>query len=58
MINYWLINNPSVRYIAGLVSGLVWDQWGATVLFIFASCCTVVAMGIVWKFIQVPDRSF
>ena len=47
----------SVSYGAGvavgsLVSGMVWDQWGATVLFMFASCCTVVAMGIVWKYIQ------
>jgi PPP family 3-phenylpropionic acid transporter len=38
--------------VGSLISGLVWDQWGATVLFVFASCCTVLAMGIVWKFIQ------
>jgi PPP family 3-phenylpropionic acid transporter len=41
--------------VGSVVSGLVWDQWGATVLFVFASCCTVVAMGIVWRFIQ-PAR--
>jgi len=38
--------------VGSLVSGLVWDQWGAGVLFMFASCCTVVALGIVWRFIQ------
>jgi len=47
----------SVSFGAGvafgsLVSGLVWGQWGAEVLFVLASCCTVVALGIVWKFIQ------
>jgi len=38
--------------VGSLVSGLVWDQWGAGVLFMFASCCTVVALVIVWRFIQ------
>ena len=38
-----------------LVSGLVWDQWGASVLFVLASCCTLLAMAIVWRFIQHPD---
>jgi PPP family 3-phenylpropionic acid transporter len=38
--------------VGSLVSGMVWDQWGASVLFVFASCCTVLAMAIVWKFIQ------
>lgn len=49
----------SISYGAGvavgsLVSGLVWDQWGAGVLFVFASSCTIVALAIVWKFIQPP----
>ena len=38
--------------VGSLVSGLVWDQWGAGVLFVFASCCTVLAAGIVWRFIK------
>jgi len=38
--------------VGSLVSGLVWDQWGATYLFVFAAGCTVLAMGIVWRFIQ------
>ncbi|MCK5395213.1 MAG: MFS transporter [Gammaproteobacteria bacterium] len=42
--------------VGSLVSGLVWDKWGADVLFVFASCCTVVALGIVWKFIESPDK--
>ena len=41
--------------VGSLVSGAVWDQWGASVLFVFASCCTLVALGIVWKFIQHPN---
>ncbi len=50
----------STSYGAGvaagsLVSGVVWDQWGASVLFVFASCCTLLAMAIVWRFVQVPD---
>ncbi len=40
--------------VGSLISGLVWDQWGAAVLFVFASCCTLLAMVIVWKFIQPP----
>ncbi len=40
--------------VGSLISGLVWDQWGAGVLFMFASCCTLLAMVIVWKFIQTP----
>jgi len=40
--------------VGSLVSGLVWDQWGASVLFVFASCCTIVAMAIVWRFIRSP----
>ena len=42
--------------VGSLVSGMVWDQWGATILFAFASCCTVLAMGIVWRYIQAPVR--
>ena len=38
--------------IGSLVSGMVWDQWGAAVLFMFAACCTLLALGIVWKFVQ------
>jgi PPP family 3-phenylpropionic acid transporter len=41
--------------VGSLVSGLVWDQWGADVLFMFASCCTLLALGIVLKYVQVPD---
>jgi PPP family 3-phenylpropionic acid transporter len=37
--------------VGSLVSGLLWDQWGASVLFVFASCCTVLALLIVWKYI-------
>ena len=38
--------------VGSLVSGLLWDQRGAAVLFVFASCCTITALAIVWKFIQ------
>jgi len=38
--------------VGSLISGVVWDQWGASVLFVFASCCTMVALVIVWKYIQ------
>ena len=37
--------------VGSLISGLVWDQWGASALFVFASCCTLLALAIVWKFI-------
>ena len=37
--------------VGSLVSGLLWDQWGASVLFVFASCCTLLALLIVWKYI-------
>ena len=37
--------------VGSIVSGLLWDQWGANVLFVFASCCTMLALLIVWKFI-------
>lgn len=40
--------------VGSLVSGMVWDQWGAGVLFVFASCCTLLALLIVWKFVQTP----
>lgn len=40
--------------VGSLVSGMVWDQWGAAALFLFAACCTVLAMAIVWRFIQPP----
>ena len=41
--------------VGSIISGMVWDRWGAGVLFVFASCCTILALGIVWKFIQSPD---
>lgn len=40
--------------VGSVISGMVWDQWGASVLFVFASCCTLVALLIVWKFIRTP----
>lgn len=40
--------------VGSLISGLVWDQLGAEVLFVFAAGCTLLAMVIVWKFIQPP----
>ncbi|MBN4063526.1 MFS transporter [Cardiobacterium sp. AH-315-I02] len=40
--------------VGSLVSGLLWDQWGADVLFVFAACCTLLALVIVWKFIYPP----
>lgn len=43
--------------VGTLISGLVWDLWGAGILFAFASCCTLLAMLIVWKFIQTPVES-
>lgn len=41
--------------VGSLVSGLLWDSWGPGVLFVFASCCTVLAMIIVWRYIQPTD---
>ncbi len=38
--------------VGSLISGLLWDQWGASALFAFASCCTVLAFFIVWRFIH------
>ena len=38
--------------VGSLISGLVWDQWGASVLFVFASCCSLLALFIVWKFVE------
>ncbi len=40
--------------VGSLISGLLWDQWGAAVLFVFAACCTLLGMVIVWKYIQPP----
>ncbi len=42
--------------VGSLVSGMLWDQWGASVLFVFASCCTLAALIIVWKFVESPAR--
>ena len=52
----------SISYGAGvavgsLVSGLVWDRWGATVLFVFAACCTLFALIFVFKYIQPPGMT-
>lgn len=49
----------SVSFGAGvaagsLISGVVWDRWGAEVLFVFASCCTLVALVIVYRYIRPP----
>lgn len=41
--------------VGSLISGLLWDKWGASMLFVFAACCTVLALLIVWRFIQ-SDR--
>ena len=43
--------------VGSLISGMLWDKWGASVLFAFASCCTVGALLIVWKYVQAPDRT-
>jgi len=43
--------------VGSLVSGLVWDQWGAGVLFVFAAGCTLLALAIVWKFVQPPVKA-
>jgi PPP family 3-phenylpropionic acid transporter len=43
--------------VGSLVSGLVWDQWGAGVLYVFAASCTLVALAIVWKFVQPPAKA-
>ncbi len=40
--------------VGSLISGILWDQWGAEVLFTFAACCTVFAVVIVWRFIKLP----
>ncbi len=47
----------SVSYGAGvavgsLVSGVVWDEYGAAYLFSFASACTVFATVITWRFLK------
>ena len=42
--------------VGSLISGLLWDSMGATVLFVFASCCTIVALAIVWRFVESPVR--
>jgi PPP family 3-phenylpropionic acid transporter len=47
----------SISYGAGvavgsLVSGVLWDYWGAGMLFVFASCCTMAALAIVWKYLM------
>ena len=44
--------------VGSLVSGLVWDQWGASVLFVFASCCSLLALAIVWKFVETSNTTY
>ncbi len=34
--------------VGSLISGLLWDQWGAGVVFIFAACCTLLAVVIIY----------
>ena len=41
--------------VGSLVSGMVWDHWGATLLFVFAAGCTMLAMFIVWRYIGSRD---
>lgn len=40
--------------VGSLISGLLWDSMGASVLFVFAACCTVTALLIVWRFVESP----
>ena len=40
-----------------LISGFVWDQYGAEVLFSFGSACALLAMLIVWRFIRAPKAA-
>lgn len=47
----------SVSYGAGVAvgsvfSGAIWDKYGAGYLFSFASCCALLALVIVWRFIH------
>ena len=37
--------------VGSLISGSLWDQWGASMLFTFASCCTALSLLIVWRFV-------
>lgn len=43
--------------VGSLISGLVWDKWGAGVLFVFASCCTMLSLVIVWYFIKPSEKA-
>ena len=50
----------SVSFGAGVaagsfISGLIWDNWGADVLFVLAASCTILALIIVQKFIKNPE---
>ena len=38
--------------VGSLLSGLLWDQMGPAVLFSFASCCTLLSLIIVWRFVE------
>jgi PPP family 3-phenylpropionic acid transporter len=38
--------------VGSIISGLVWDSWGARLLFSFAACCTLLALVIVWRYIK------
>ena len=44
--------------VGSVISGLVWDQWGAGVLFSFASFCSLLALVIVWKFVEPSGKSY
>lgn len=37
--------------IGSLLSGMLWDQYGAGYLFMFAAACTLLAAVIVWRYI-------
>ena len=41
--------------VGSFISGMIWDHWGASVLFVLAACCTILALVIVHKFIQNPE---
>jgi MFS transporter, PPP family, 3-phenylpropionic acid transporter len=43
--------------VGSLLSGFVWDNWGAAVLFTFASVCTLLAVFIVWRFLKEDEYS-
>jgi MFS transporter, PPP family, 3-phenylpropionic acid transporter len=42
--------------VGSLISGLLWDSMGASVLFVFAACCTATALLIVWRYVEPPGK--